>query len=291
MRVVVALPLAVAITVFVRGAWRLRRCRRPGIGAGRLVAAAVGFTALGVALSDTVHAAGHALFTAHMAQHLLLVVIAAPALLLADPLAVTLWGLPRPMRSGIGRLLVPRHALRRALAVGTRMTVAWPAYVLVLWLWHLPGPYQAALRSGPLHDLEHLLFFGAAVLFWWPVLLPAPRLAPPPHPAARVAYLVLGALQNSALGLILASRTDPLYPSYATSALAWGLSAADDQSRGGLLMWSVGSAVDMIAVLCVVARAIVQTSVVDAAAAAKDRGSVVTIAPSSAHEKAKKADT
>ena len=218
MRLVVALPLALTIVLFVRGAWRLRRCKRSGIGTFRLVAAAVGFTALGIALSDTVHAAGHALFTAHMAQHLLLVAIAAPALLLADPLAVTLWGLPGRMRGSIGRLLAPRHLLRRALAVGTRMTVAWPTYVLVLWLWHLPGPYEAALRSGPLHDFEHLLFFGAAVLFWWPVLLPAPRLAPPPHPAVRVAYLVLGALQNSALGLILASRTDPLYPSYAASA-------------------------------------------------------------------------
>ena len=93
-----AVPLLVAVVLFARGAWRLRTCRRPGIGAGRLVAAAVAFTALGLALSDAVHAAGHALFTAHMAQHLLLVSVAAPALLLADPLAVTLWGHPARAR-------------------------------------------------------------------------------------------------------------------------------------------------------------------------------------------------
>ena len=254
MRIAVALPLALAVTLFLRGAWHLRTRRRPGIGAGRLFAAAVGFTALGVALSDAVHVAGHMLFTAHMAQHLLLVSIAAPALLLADPIAVTLWGLPRGLRRIVAGVLVVGHPVRRALTGVTRMSVAWPAYVLALWLWHLPGPYDAALRSGVLHDLEHLVFFATAVLFWWPVLTPGPRLAPAAHPAARVAYLVLGALQSAALGLLLSSRSEPLYPTYAATASAWGWSGAEDQAWGGLLMWSVGSAVDMTAVLVVVAQ-------------------------------------
>jgi putative membrane protein len=253
-RLHVALPLAVAIALFLRGAWHLRTRRRPGIGGGRLVAAAVGFTALGVALSDAVHAAGHVLFTAHMAQHLLLVSIAAPALLLANPIAVTLWGLPRGVRHVVARVFVAGHPVRRALSSLTRMSVTWPAYVLVLWLWHLPGPYQAALRSGVLHDLEHVAFFAAALLFWWPVLTPGPRLAPAAHPAARVAYLVLGALQSAALGVLLSSRSEPLYASYAVTAPAWGWSGADDQMWGGLLMWSVGAAVDMTAVLVVVGR-------------------------------------
>jgi putative membrane protein len=261
-RLVVALPLALTITLFVHGAWRLRRCRRPGIGPGRLVAAAVGFAALGVALSDAVHAAGHALFVAHMAQHLLLVSVAAPALLLADPFAVTLWGLPEVARRRLGRALGAGHVLRRAGALAPRMIVTWPAYVLVLWLWHLPGPYDAALRSGLLHDFEHVMFFGAAVLFWWPVLCPGPRLAPAPHPVARVAYLVLGALQNAALGLVLSSRGEPLYGTYTMTAPAWGVTAVEDQSWGGVLMWTVGSAVDMAAVLLIAARAMGQSTIV-----------------------------
>ena len=256
MRLGVALPLAVAVTLFLRGAWHLRTRRRPGIGAGRLTAAAVAFTAIGVALSDSVHAAGHTLFTAHMAQHLLLVSIAAPALLLADPIGVTLWGLPRPLRRFVGRCLVGGHPVRRVLAGLTRMSVTWPAYVAVLWLWHLPGPYEAALRSGPLHDLEHLVFFTAALLFWWPVIVPGPRLAPVAHPAARVAYLVLGALQSAGLGLLLSSRGEPLYATYGATAPAWGWSGTDDQVWGGLLMWTVGAAVDMTAVLVVVAQAL-----------------------------------
>lgn len=256
MRLVVALPLALAVTLFVRGAWRLRRCRRPGISAGRLVAAVVGFATLGTALSDAVHAAGHVLFVAHMAQHLLLVSVAAPALLIADPFAATLWGLPPPVRRLAGRLLGPGHRLRDALALVTRMPLTWIVYAGVLWLWHLPGPYEAALRSGILHDVEHVLFFATAVLFWWPILLPAPRLSRPSHPAMQVAYLVLGAMQSAALGLVLASRPEPLYPSYGMSAPTMGYTAAQDQAWGGLLMWAVGSAVDMLAVLVVVARAL-----------------------------------
>jgi putative membrane protein len=249
----VAIPLVVVGLLFLRGAWRLRRSRRPGIGGARLVAAAVGFTALGVALSDAVHALGHVLFTAHMAQHLVLVAVAAPALLLADPFAVTLWGLPSAARRAIARGFVAGHPVRRVLARATRMTVTWPVYVVVLWLWHLPGPYDAALRSGVLHDLEHVLFFAAALLFWWPVLAPGPRLAPSPAPAARVAYLVLGAVQSAALGLLLSMQPEALYATYTATAPAWGLAPVDDQVWGGVLMWSVGSAVDMAAVLYVLA--------------------------------------
>jgi len=259
-RLVVALPLALAITVFVRGAWRLRRCKRPGISAGRLVAAAVGFAALGTALSNAVHAAGHELFVAHMAQHLLLISVAAPALLIADPFAVTLWGLPPSVRRRLGGALAAGRALRRVGTFVTRMPATWSAYVVVLWLWHLPGPYDAALRSGPLHDAEHLVFFGTALLFWWPVLSPGPRFGHAAHPAARVAYLVLGALQNAALGLLLSSRPEPFYTTYAAASPAWSLSPAEDQALGGVVMWTVGSAVDMAAILYVVARAIGQIS-------------------------------
>ena len=270
MRLVVAVPLALSVILFIRGAWRLRRCTRPGIDAARLVAAAVGFTALGVALSEAVHVAAHLLFAAHMAQHLLLVSIAAPTLLLSDPCAVMLWGLPDRARRAAGRLLAPGHAVRRTLAPLRRMTVSWPAYVLVLWLWHLPGPYESALRSGLLHDIEHVVFFGAAVLFWWPALDAAPHLGARPHPAARVGYLVLGALQSGALGLLLSSRPEPLYPIYEASAPAWGLTASEDQVLGGLLMWSVGAAVDMAAVLYVLWQVLSARAFLDRSAPMRD---------------------
>ena len=270
MRVAVALPLALAIGLFLRGAWRLRTARRPGIGVGRLVAAAAGFTALGVALSDGVHAAAHELFTAHMAQHLLLVSVAAPALLLADPVAVTLWGLPTGVRGVVGRALAAGRPLRGVFALITRPALTWPVYVVTLWLWHLPGAYEAALRSGPLHDAEHVLFFGAALLFWFPILGPGPRVAPLPHAGVRVGYLVLGALQSAALGLLLSSRPAPLYEIYAMTAPAWGLTGAEDQVLGGVLMWSVGAAVDTAAVLLVLARVLGSPAFLDRPVGVRD---------------------
>jgi cytochrome c oxidase assembly factor CtaG len=115
-----------------------------------------------------------------------------------------------------------------------------------------------------------VLFFGAALLFWWPALTPGPRLGPVPHPAARVAYLVLGALQSAALGLLLSTRGEALYPTYAATAPAWGLTAADDQAWGGILMWGVGSAVDMAAVLYVVANVLTSRPFLDRSMPVRD---------------------
>ncbi|HXG04500.1 MAG TPA: cytochrome c oxidase assembly protein, partial [Candidatus Binatia bacterium] len=190
--------------------------------------------ALGVALSEPVDRAAHARFAAHMLQHLLLVTVAAPALLLADPCPRLLWALPR--------------ALRRL----TSLPAAWLLSNAVLWLWHLPAAYDAALEHGVLHDLEHLGLYAAALLFWWPILRPAPRVRPAPAPGSQVAYLVLGAVANAALGLLFVLLPASVYPTYAATM---PLEAAlEDQVQGGLLMWGWGGAVDMLAVLLVVHR-------------------------------------
>jgi cytochrome c oxidase assembly factor CtaG len=93
---------------------------------------------------------------------------------------------------------------------------------------------------------------------------------PLPHPAARVAYLVLGALQSAALGLVLSTRPEALYTTYAETAGAWGIPPADDQAWGGVLMWSVGSAVDMAAALYVLAGALKSPVFLDRSAPVRD---------------------
>jgi len=109
----------------------------------------------------------------------------------------------------------------------------------------LPSAYDAALAHRWLHDLEHLSFFFGAILFWWPIIDPAPRYRrPAPYPA-RVVYLVLGAFQTAALGLLITLAPVALYRSYAGSA------ALEDQARGGVVMWGFGGAIDMIAILVV----------------------------------------
>jgi putative membrane protein len=175
----------------------------------------------------------------------LLVVAAAPLLLLANPFAGLLWALPGRFRLVAGRLLRPGTPLRRLSRWLTGMWVAWLAYTLTTWLWHLPVAYDGAVGDRLLHDLEHLSFFAGAVLFWWPIVQPAPRLRPRPTAGAAVVYLVLAALQTGLLGLLLTLSPESWYRSYAS---------VEDQSLGGLVMWGVGGAVDMLAVLILVGR-------------------------------------
>lgn len=245
-RLEVALPLATVAVLYLSGWTRLAvrspaRCRAR-LGA-RLALALAGLTAVAVALLG-LHEAAHDSFAAHMVQHLLLIAVGVPALLLADPLPAVLWALPRVARRGTRGMLAGRTPLRRGWRALTRMPVAWTLHAAALWLWHVPVAYDAALASGPLHDAEHLVFAATAALFWWPVIGPAPRGGAPAPLGWRIVYLVLGAFQSAALGVVLVAAPRPLY--------AYG--ALDDQALGGVLMWGVGGAVDMAAVLVLVYR-------------------------------------
>jgi len=250
----VTLPLALAVVAYASGWARLAHRspagHRPAL-VRRLVLSLAGLVVLAVALLG-LHDAAHERFLPHMIQHLLLMMVAIPLLLLADPLPAVLWALPAAARRRVGAWLTERAPARRAWRALTRLPVAWTLYALVLWLWHLPVAYDAALAHGWLHDLEHVSFAAAAVAFWWPVIAPAPRVARPPPPVARVVYLVLAAFSSGALGVLLAASPAPLY-AYAPSATA---SLLEDQAWGGVAMWALGGAIDMAAVLVVVARVV-----------------------------------
>jgi putative membrane protein len=186
-----------------------------------------------------------------MVQHVLLMMVGVPLVLLADPLPAAVWALPATGRTWLSRLLVERAPFRRGWRALTRLPIAWSLYAIILWGWHLPVAYDAALRHGWLHDLEHLSFALAAVLFWWPVIGPAPRPAPAPTAVGRVVYLLLAAFSSAALGVLLAAWPASLYAYPATLATP---SPLEDQAWGGVIMWAVGGAIDMVAVLAVVAR-------------------------------------
>ncbi len=237
--------------------WRRLRRRSTALAPGwRLGCALLALAAVGVALAPPVDRAAHARFSAHMLQHLLLVTVAAPALLLADPYLRVLWALPRRPRRRLAAFLTSRTAARRLLAALTAMPVAWPASAAVLWLWHLPAAYEAALHRPLLHDAEHLSLFAAALVFWWPVVRPAPSPRRAAPAGLRVAYLVLGALQNAALGLAFVLLPAAVYPTYVGAAGA--APAREDQTWGGVLMWGVAGAVDMLAVLLVLYAALAE---------------------------------
>jgi putative membrane protein len=238
----VAAPLLIVAGAYAIGWWQLRR-RGGSVSGWGVAASAGGWLSVLVALSTPLDRLAHASFAAHMVQHMLLIVCAAPLLLLADPFAALCWALPAPVRSHAGRLLRPGTPLRTLWRGLTTVWVAWLAHVAAVWLWHLPSAYDAAVADRVVHDVEHLAFFGTAVLFWWPIVQPAPRLRVPTGYGIRVGYLVLAALQGALLGLLLAMSRESWYRAYPS---------AEDQSLGGLVMWGIGGAVDMLAVLILV---------------------------------------
>jgi cytochrome c oxidase assembly factor CtaG len=245
LRPIVFLPLLVGAGLYLRGWSHLVR-RAPGLARDRhLLCVLAGLLAIGIALSPGVDAAAHREFSAHMVQHLLLVLVAPPLCVLGAPVPITLWGLPRAVRRLVPRVLAAGTLGRRLLRAFTAMPVAWTIHVLVVWLWHVPALYEAALASALLHDLEHITLFVTGVLFWWPIVEPAPRLHPARPLWSRIVYLVVAGVQSSALGLGLVLSPVALYPSYGV---------LDDQVWGGLLMWTIGSTVDMLALLVVIGR-------------------------------------
>ncbi|HET7343724.1 MAG TPA: cytochrome c oxidase assembly protein [Methylomirabilota bacterium] len=230
--------LAGALLAYVAGWARLRALghARP---TWRLAAYGLGIVTIFTALV-ALHAAADARFSMHMAQHLLLIMVGAPLLALGDPLPLVLWGLPRRARRALAATLRPGAALRRALAALTWWPLAGGLYVLTVWAWHVPALYDAAAEHEALHVLEHLTFLATGLLFWWPILEPAPRLRPRPHPGVQIVYLVAATAQNTLLGMILSVPDRAFYPYYVRQAAARGLDAVGDQSFGGGLMWSMG---------------------------------------------------
>jgi len=248
----VALPLAAAIVAYALGWARLARrspARLRGALIARLALALGGLVAIAVALLG-LHEAAHERFLPHMVQHVLVMMVGVPALLLADPLPAALWSLPAAARARLAGLLVRRSPARRAWRALTRLPVAWTVWAVVLWLWHVPALYDAALAHAWIHDVAHLTLAAAAVVFWWPVIGPAPRSAATPPAVARVVYLVLAAFSSGTLGVLLAASPVPLY-AYRTAP-----GALADQAWGGIVMWALGGAIDMAAVLAVVARVV-----------------------------------
>jgi len=201
-----------------------------------------GYVALVVALLSPLHTWGEVLFSLHMVQHLLLLLVAAPLLLASGSMPVMLWALPRQERSGVGALLSESSPTGKLLRFGATPWVAWLLFVLGQWLWHQPAAYELALAYPLVHYAQHLYFFVSAVLFWWPVIGAPPIPSPLSYPA-RMLYVFLGWIPNSLLGAGITFDNGILYPHYAASAASVGVNPVSDQLWAGLLMWIPGDLV------------------------------------------------
>jgi putative membrane protein len=178
------------------------------------------------------------LFSAHMAQHLILIEIVPLLLLVGTP-------------SNVMERLLEIPLIDRAERVLGNPWVAWPTGILVLYVWHLPPLYNAALASENIHIFQHLTFLASAMMFWWPILAPIPsrRVSLP----VAFLYLMAAAIANTLLGIVVAYVPPSFYPAYGHPAdpegiLAlirgqWHLTREADQVLGGMLMWVPGGLV------------------------------------------------
>ena len=202
----------------------------PARGDHRTLWFVLGWITLALALASPLHPWGEVLFSAHMTQHELLMLIAAPLLVLGRAEVALLRALPVrwARRLAGGTAGTPR----RIGAAMTHPLVAWAIHAVVLWSWHAPGLFQAAIEHESVHALQHVSFLGSAVLFWWAVLHAGPRHAL--GYGAAVMYLFTTALHSGLLGALLTFAGAAWYPAYRG---AWGMTALEDQQLGGLIMW------------------------------------------------------
>ena len=245
--------LALSLGCYLAGVWRLWRHAGAGRGVSgmQVLAFLGGWLALAGALVTPLDALGNLLFSAHMVQHETLMVIAAPLLVLGRPLAVWTWGLPSGWRRPAGR------AARWAPVAGiwdllTYAPVAWAVHGAVLWAWHVPALFEAALASNAVHTLQHTSFFVSALLFWWAPLGAASR----ESRGASMFYLFTTMVHTGALGALLTFAPTLWYPSYGPTSASLGLDPLEDQQLGGLIMWVPAGLAYLFAGLAVAARAL-----------------------------------
>jgi putative membrane protein len=223
-------PLLIAVWLYVRGRGRLPPTRRHG---GEPLAFAGGIAMLVLALVSPIDALGETLLSVHMVQHMLLVVAAPPLLLLGRPAAAFLAALPDGSMARLATRPAVRVPLRGLMFLGG-LVPATLVHALALWLWHAPPAFQAALKNEFIHTLEHLSFFGTALLFWHAVLKSG-RVRRTALAGALAAFVTF--LHSGLLGAILSLAPVPLYPAYDDRPQLWGLDLLTDQQLAGVIMW------------------------------------------------------
>ena len=221
--------LTILGTVYWMGVRELR-ARRAGPSRIERAAFAAGWLALVVAILPWFDAAALELFSAHMAQHELMMLVGAPLIVAGRPLATCLWALPDTWRRRIALPLQQPTVVSLTRAIAAPVT-AWTLHGLVVWIWHAPGLYELAVRSEPVHTLQHAMFISTSVLFWWGLVYGRYGRA---GYGAAVFYVFTTAIHTGILGAMLTFAPTPLYGVYATSGHHDPLG---DQQLAGLVMW------------------------------------------------------
>ena len=241
------LTLATVLTVviYVRGWFALRKTRPEQFNDMRLLSFLAGMASLWIAVGSPLDAFADVLLSAHMVEHLILMSVVPPLVLLGLPVVPLLRGLPKILRKRIAGPLLRLKPLRRLTHWLVTPPVAWLAMNITFLAWHVPAAYDLALENETVHDIEHLCFLFTSLLFWWCIVRPWPT-AQQRHNWGILLYLVGADLVNTALSASLAFCNRPVYTFYVEHPNPFGIVPLPDQVLGAVFMWVVGSLVFLL---------------------------------------------
>jgi len=231
------LLVALLLSFLYMHGWR--RIRGAWVGAilnWRAACFLLGVSLIWAALGSPLAAYDHDLLTVHMIQHLLLMTLAPPLILLGEPLLAFWQGLPRFGQDMAGLLVQLPFAQRFALAV-TRPALCWAASALTLMAWHVPALFMLGMHSAVWHSVEQASFLVAGFLFWWPVVQAWPSNATGPQ-FSTLLYLFLATLPCDILSGFLVFSDRVAYPVYFSMPRHFGFSVLEDQQCAAALMWT-----------------------------------------------------
>jgi len=218
-----------------------------------LSAFAGGIILIFIAVASPLAVMDHELLSVHMVQHLLLMVVAPPLVLLGSPVPALLHGLPKHfVRGSLGPLL------RSSLLCHLGRFISHPAFcwfgaTLTVIGWHLPSLFALGLHSAGWHEFQHASFLLAGLLFWWPVIQPWPSASRSPGWSAPL-YLFLATLPCDALSAFLTFCGRVIYPPYLSGSHYFHGSALQDQEWAGVLMWVSVTFIYMLPALVLTVR-------------------------------------
>ncbi len=247
------LVILVTAILYLRGWNKIRKSRPHQFPLWRMGCFLGGLVSLWIALASALDTLNGVLLVAHMTQHLILMSVTPPLLLLGAPAVPLLRGLPRSLvRDGFGPLF-RAPLLRRLFYLLTHRVFAWFAMNIAYVAWHIPQAYELALRSESWHDTEHACFFVTGLLFWFPIIQPWPSVSRGSG-WVLLPYLVGADLVNTVVAASLTFASTVLYPSYLGAAQRYGISALGDQAAAGALMWVIGSILYLVPLAAIAIR-------------------------------------
>jgi cytochrome c oxidase assembly factor CtaG len=249
----IVIPALIAGGLYVHGWCQLHRGFPRRFAVWRMVAFQTGLLTLFFALASPLHPLAELLLQFHMIQHLLLMMVVPPLLLLGAPILPLLRGMPRPvLQYGLSHLF-GSAPLQKAAHLLTHPLFCLLAFTVSNVAWHLPNLYELALRSEFYHHVQHICFLSTGLLFWWPVVQPWPSRRRWPL-WTMIPYLLFADIQNTALSAFLIFSERVLYPTYAIVPRLWGISVLDDQAAAGAIMWVPGSIIFLVPVAVLAIR-------------------------------------